>query len=74
MVRWLKSNKILEMEMLKKCRSVMKIPVIWSSSNSTILDAAKIMMKNNIGALPLVDDNKLVGIITRTDVIKTIPY
>ncbi len=53
---------------------VMKTPVIWSALGITVVDAAKIMMKNNIGALPLLKDDKLVGIITRTDLIKTIPY
>jgi len=52
----------------------MKTPVIWSVLGITVLDAAKIMMKNNIGALPLLKDDKLVGIVTRTDLIKTIPY
>ena len=52
----------------------MKTPVIWSALGVTVLDAAKIMMKNNIGALPLLKDDKLVGIVTRTDLIKTIPY
>ena len=53
---------------------VMKTPVIWRNLDITILDAAKIMIKNNIGALPLLKNDKLIGIITRTDLIKTIPY
>jgi len=53
---------------------VMKTPVIWSPPNTTIEDAAKLMIKNNIGALPIIKNDKLVGIITRTDIIKTIPY
>ena len=55
-------------------KDAMKTPVIWSALGVTVLDAAKIMMKNNIGALPLLKDDKLVGIVTRTDLIKTIPY
>ena len=53
---------------------VMKSPVIWSNTGINVLDAAKIMMKNNIGSLPILDNNKLVGIVTRTDLIKTIPF
>jgi CBS domain-containing protein len=36
------------------------------------VDAAKIMLKKNIGALPIIQDEKLIGIITRTDLLKTI--
>ena len=53
---------------------VMKSPVIWSDLHITVLDAAKIMMKKNIGSLPILDNDKLVGIVTRTDLIKTIPF
>ncbi|UCH72137.1 MAG: CBS domain-containing protein [Thermoplasmatales archaeon] len=52
---------------------VMKKPVIWAEANATVADAAKIMMKNNIGALPLMENNNIVGIVTRTDLLKTIP-
>ena len=51
---------------------VMKIPVIWTAPNMTVKDAAIIMMNNNTGALPLLEYEKLVGIITRTDLLKTI--
>ncbi len=39
--------------------------------------AAKIMIENKIGGIPIVDDGEIVGIITKTDFIKTcqgIPY
>jgi len=53
---------------------VMKSPVICSGLNITVLDAAKIMMKHNIGSLPILDNDKLIGIVTRTDLIRTIPF
>ena len=52
---------------------VMKTSTIWAEPDITASEAAKIMIKNNIGSLPLIDNNKIVGIITRTDLIKTIP-
>ena len=55
-------------------KDVMKTPVIWTESGMTVSKAAKVMTKNNVGALPLIDNNKIIGIITRTDLIKTIPY
>lgn len=53
---------------------VMKVSVIWTEPSVTASDAAKIMIKNNIGALPLIENNTVVGIVTRTDLLKTIPF
>lgn len=53
---------------------VMKKPVIWTEPDMTAADAAKTMIKNNIGALPILENNSIVGIITRTNLLKTIPY
>jgi len=54
-------------------QDVMKTPAIYSKPDQTIEKAAKNMIENNIGALPLIKNDKLVGIVTRTDLIKTIP-
>ena len=52
---------------------VMKTPVVWTESKITISEAAKIMLNKNLGALPVIDNGKLVGIISRTDLLNTIP-
>ncbi len=52
---------------------VMKSPVIWITQKMSAIDAAKIMLKHNVGALPLIDNDTMVGIVTRTDLINTIP-
>jgi CBS domain-containing protein len=52
---------------------VMKIPPIWADPNITAGQAATVMLKKNVGALPLVEDNKIIGIISRTDLLNTIP-
>ncbi len=39
------------------------------TEDSSITEAQKIMLKNNIGHLPVVRGEKLVGIITRTDIL-----
>ncbi|MFO7677938.1 MAG: CBS domain-containing protein [Thermoplasmatota archaeon] len=52
--------------------SVMKSPVLWSTPTITIKQAAKIMMKNSIGSLPILDDEELIGMVTRTDLLKTV--
>jgi CBS domain-containing protein len=51
---------------------VMKTPVIWTKPEIAAYDAAKMMMKNNVGALMLIENNNIVGIVTRTDLLKTI--
>ncbi len=53
-------------------RDVMKTPVIWTSQSVTASEAAKIMLKHNVGALPVMKDDVVVGIVTRTDLLKTI--
>jgi CBS domain-containing protein len=52
---------------------VMKTPAIWSQASITAVEAANIMQKNNIGAIPLIENGKLIGIISRTDLLNTIP-
>jgi CBS domain-containing protein len=53
-------------------REIMRSPVIWLTPTSTILDAAKCMMALNVGSLPLLEDERLVGMVTRTDLLRTI--
>jgi acetoin utilization protein AcuB len=38
--------------------------------NMTVEDAARLMIKHKIGGLPVLEDGKLVGIVTTTDVMK----
>ena len=41
---------------------------IWSiSSNATVFDAIQLMADKNVGALPVVDNSRLVGIISERD-------
>ena len=54
-------------------KDVMKVPAIWAEPNIAAVEAASIMMKKNVGALPLIENGRLVGIISRTDLLNTIP-
>ena len=44
--------------------NVMKFPAIWTEPKISAADAALIMIKNNVGALPLVENNKIIGIVS----------
>jgi CBS domain-containing protein len=52
--------------------TVMKTPAIWINANISALEAAKIMIENSVGALPIVENEKIIGIVSRTDLLKTI--
>jgi acetoin utilization protein AcuB len=54
----------------RKVRTVMRRQPITIGPNEKAAEAAAIMVKNNIGALPVIRNKKLVGIITATDVLK----
>jgi len=57
--------------------TVMSPDPITLKSTENLGKAAKIMIENKIGGIPIVEDGKIVGIVTKTDFIKTcqgIPY
>jgi CBS domain-containing protein len=56
-----------------KVREWMTTPVISVSPSTSISSAHQIMKKNNIRRLPVVDDEKLVGIVTIGDVREASP-
>ena len=51
-------------------RSVMTAAVLVVESHRPIAEAARIMIDHKIGALPVVDDGRLVGIITESDFVR----
>jgi acetoin utilization protein AcuB len=52
--------------------NIMTKKVITASPNMTIERAAQILYENRIGALPVVKDGRLTGIITTTDLMKVL--
>lgn len=50
-------------------KDVMKRNPITASPNTKTVDAIRLMRKNKLGCLPVVDRNKLVGIVTDHDLI-----
>lgn len=51
-------------------KRVMSSPVITVSPSTPVEEAAHIMADNKIGGLPVLENGKLVGIITETDIFK----
>jgi len=56
-----------------RIKDVMKQNPITVDSKTLVLDARKIMQENNIRRLPVVDKNKLVGIVTLHDLLEAAP-
>jgi len=54
----------------QKVRHIMHRAVVTINPNEHVTDAAAIMAKHRIGALPVVKDGKLVGILTTTDLLR----
>jgi len=51
---------------------IMSSPVISVLATADVIDAARIMLEDKIGSLPVVEDGKVVGIVTETDVLRQI--
>jgi CBS domain-containing protein len=53
-------------------KDVMSSPVMSVPAKADFVEAARIMLEDKIGALPVVAAGKVVGIITETDVLRQI--
>ncbi len=57
-----------------KAKQIYKSPVITISPNKSLLDASKLMAKNNIRRLIVMDKGKMVGVISSRDILQYAPY
>lgn len=62
----------IEKALKTKIKEVMTKDVITISPDASINEAANIMVKKNIKRLPVVKNNKLIGIITRGDLMEVL--
>ncbi len=51
-------------------KAFMSTKVVGIEPGRSVMDAARLMIKNDIGRLPVVADGKLIGIITRSDTMR----
>lgn len=52
-----------------KARDIMTPDPITVTPEAGVVEAARLMTDNNVGALPVVDDGRLVGLVTEGDLI-----
>jgi acetoin utilization protein AcuB len=53
-------------------KEVMSAPVMSVKPDDDLEEAARMMLEDKIGSLPVVEDGRVVGIITETDLLKRI--
>jgi CBS domain-containing protein len=46
--------------------------VVFVAMDTTIGDAVRLMASSGVGALPVVDDDRVVGILTQSDAVGTL--
>jgi len=54
-------------------RQVMSSPVLTINETASIDEAAKLMAKKRVKKIPVMDNQKLVGIVTLTDIVIKVP-
>ena len=52
-----------------KIRDIMTRNVAYISPEGTVIDAARLMQKHNVGSIPVCDQSGVVGIITDRDIV-----
>ncbi|MCP8305109.1 MAG: CBS domain-containing protein [archaeon] len=54
-------------------KRIMSTPLVTIDPNTSLEEAARVMTKRGIKRLPVVEDNKLVGMITSSDIMRASP-
>jgi CBS domain-containing protein len=53
-----------------RVKEIMVYPVVTVSPDTSVAAAADMMLNNGIGCLPVVYEHKLIGIVTKTDLLR----
>ncbi len=79
-MRYLGSGEIFQKLMTGDVSDAFKVPlkslilrdIVWTNSSIDIGEAAALMLKNKVGALPIIDNGELCGILTERDIVKAL--
>lgn len=52
--------------------AIMSTPVVTARADDELADAARVMLEDKVGSLPVVADGHVVGIVTETDLLRQI--
>ncbi|WP_455278385.1 CBS domain-containing protein [[Eubacterium] cellulosolvens] len=56
-----------------KAKEIMSAPILTIDSQATAEEAATLMNSKRIKKIPVVEEGKLIGIVTSTDIVRTEP-
>lgn len=71
-INWEKTRKALSSIGDTPVQAVMHHPVYTVTPETEIEDAASLMLKHHIARLPVMEEGRLVGIVTRRDIVEGI--
>ncbi len=71
-INWGKTKKALSSIGDLEVREVMTAPAIVIDADAEIEEAAALMLREGIARLPVMEDQRLVGIVTRADIVSGI--
>ena len=70
LINWEETKHMLTNIGTKPVKEIMESEVYTISADSSIEEASSMMIKHKVNRLPVLDDEKLIGIITRGDIIR----
>jgi len=50
----------------------MSSPVLSVESDEEVVEAARIMLEDKVGSLPVLENGRVIGVVTETDVLRQI--
>jgi CBS domain-containing protein len=53
-----------------RVKEIMVYPVVTVAPDTSVAAAAEMIINQGIGCLPVIDDHKLIGIVTKTDLLR----
>lgn len=57
-----------------KMKDIMSKPLVTIGENTPIINAIRVMEKKKVRHLPIIDDGKLVGIVTQRDLLRALAF